>query len=205
MTFVPAANVLEVQMVGTLAAQPVQNSLHVLGPAVWTQASFDVLRANVTDLMNALKSGQSTDFSWIRVDAVDLTSQTAPTYSHVIPGGIAGTSASPSLPNNVAYCVSFRTAGRGRSSRGRNYIAGLSETHVTANNLSGTVISTFLAAYSAFSAACEADGFNWVVLSRFQNGQPRQAGLTQFVTAVVATDTVVDSQRRRLPGRGPAG
>ena len=205
MEFVPASNVMQTAIVGTLAGQPVVNTLYVQAPASWTSASWAVHRDNVLILLNGLRAAQSQDFAWTRIEGTDLSSQVAPTYSHVIAGGLAGQVASPALPNNVAFCISFRTAGRGRSSRGRNYIAGLAESQVTANTLATNFITALIDSYLTFSTACEADGFTWVVLSRFHEGQPRAAGLVQPVAAVVATDSNTDSQRRRLPGRGPAG
>jgi len=43
----------------------------------------------------------------------------------------------------------------------------------------------------------------WVIASYFQNGAPRVGGPVYFVVdQIVFVDGIVDSQRRRLPGRG---
>jgi hypothetical protein len=133
----------------------------------------------------------------------DLSSQTAPTVT-VVPGtNVLGSGTADPLPNNVALCVSFRTEGRGRSARGRNYISGHAETSLSGNTFNATVSNGIRDAYEELLDATTYTGsWTWVVLSRFEDGVARAAGLVQPVTAVVLTDTTVDSQRRRLPGRG---
>lgn len=205
MDFVPAQFVMQVELVGTLHAQVVENTLYVRRSTGWNQTQWDILASIVEQLANDLSASLSQQLAWTRVDGTDLTSQTAPTYSTVFANPITGNLSSPALPGSVAFCVSFRTAGRGRSSRGRNYVPGLAEDQVTGNSLSLAVISGLLASYSAFNAALPDESMEWGVLSRVSGGLPRSAGLFQPVTSVVATDINVDSQRRRLSGRGPAG
>jgi len=45
-------------------------------------------------------------------------------------------------------------------------------------------------------------GADWVVVSRFHDNAPRTAGVVSFINAATVVDATVDSQRRRLPGRG---
>jgi hypothetical protein len=45
-------------------------------------------------------------------------------------------------------------------------------------------------------------GYNLVVLSRISEGVPRDLALAQTVTGILTTDLFIDSQRRRLTGRG---
>jgi hypothetical protein len=137
------------------------------------------------------------------VYVVDMSSDTAPTAT-VTPGSeTTGSVTSPSMPNNVALCVSFRTAGRGRSSRGRNYISGFGEGAVEGNRIASSVANDIKAVYqSLLDPAIFVIDWTWVVYSRYENKQPRSVASTPAVEAVVLTDTIVDSQRRRLPGRG---
>jgi hypothetical protein len=65
-----------------------------------------------------------------------------------------------------------------------------------------------VAAYDLLRTAPPAPADDWVVVSRFSgvdvNGDPipRAAGVVNIITAVLAVDNTVDSQRRRLPHRG---
>jgi hypothetical protein len=107
------------------------------------------------------------------------------------------------VPNNVALCLSFRSSGRGRSSRGRNYISGFPEGYVSGNDIDTTLADALVVAYEELKdAATFTDDWTWIVYSRFQNGNARPEALIAPVDAVVLTDYTVDSQRRRLPGRG---
>jgi hypothetical protein len=75
---------------------------------------------------------------------------------------------------------------------------------VTGNTLNAGYASDFVIAYNDLlpGGVFEPDGWRWVVLSRYTAGAPRAAGVAFAVTRALFTDLTVDSQRRRLPGRG---
>lgn len=106
------------------------------------------------------------------------------------------------LPNNNALVISFRTAFRGRSYRGRNYIAGIPESSTTLSSASGAFVTGLLTAYNALTAVAAANDCEHVVVSLYENGAERATGIATPVTAYVIVDAVIDSQRRRSPGRG---
>jgi hypothetical protein len=133
----------------------------------------------------------------------DLSTQTSPTVTVTTGLPITGTNTSDPLPNHVALCVSFRTNGRGRSARGRNYVSGFGEDAASGNTFSGTIANPIAQGYAALiNSATYTLDWEWVVYSRYENGDPRTEALIAPVDNVVLTDLVVDSQRRRLPGRG---
>jgi hypothetical protein len=133
----------------------------------------------------------------------DLSSKTAPTATVTTGLPAQASVAQNSLPNNSAACISFRSAGRGRSSRGRNYIPAISEASVIGNSISAALQANLVAGYEdLMDAATYTDDWTWIVYSRFENGLPRAEALIAPVDAVVFTDNIIDSQRRRLPGRG---
>lgn len=117
-------------------------------------------------------------------------------------GPLNGQRSSPVMPNNVSLTVSFRTPFRGRSFRGRNYVVGLTEDQIEASSVTAPTGNAFSSAYQELLAVAANNGAQWVVVSRFTNGAPRPIGLTTPVQSPVVTDLVIDSQRRRLPGRG---
>lgn len=111
------------------------------------------------------------------------------------------------LPNQTALVVSFRTLRSGRSYRGRNYLAGWSGTQLEGpNTFLGGVIFGVSSAYNAMLADLNSLGssaeYNWVVLSRFLNKEPRSAGLGTPVDRIQITSVDIKSQRRRMPGNG---
>lgn len=106
----------------------------------------------------------------------------------------SGTSATPSVPPNVALLIRKATAAGGRAGRGRAYQPGIAEGNVDA---SGVVDPADLAVYQtdwdAFHAALVADGIIPVVLHGAGSPISIPSEVTSFnVAGVVAT------QRRRL-------
>lgn len=119
-------------------------------------------------------------------------------------GPFQGGVASEAAPNNVCITVSFRTGVAGRSFRGRNYISGIPNSSITLNVLNTPFANDIIGAYNLLLAGGGVLPANWVwvVLSNFHNGVARAVGLTSQIQNSILTDTIVDSQRRRLPGRG---
>lgn len=99
---------------------------------------------------------------------------------------------------NNAFCISFRTAKRGRSYRGRNYTLGIPADSVIANEVLTPFIFAWMDFYTAMKAAALANGWVWVVASRYANKAPRLVGVTTPVTNHIYTDDNVDTMRGRL-------
>lgn len=125
----------------------------------------------------------------------------------------AGGDNSAPVPSDVAFVVSLRTGHRGRSFRGRNYIMGLNRDALgtTVNEVTPAYVNALLAAYTEIQAAAVSVDWTWSVVSRYSgftivDGKkvptPRAIGIATPVSDFVSVDNVVDSQRRRLPGRG---
>lgn len=204
MPYVPAAQTIEAEMRFLWSTQKVENTLYF-------QASAGVSTSLMTTLGNNLIGWWNTNFKPIssnilslsEVYLTDLTTQTGPTVSVVTGLPSAGTDVAESMPFNVTICISFRTAGRGRSARGRNYLAGLTEGKVNGNAPLTTYTTPAQAAYnSLIGAGTFTAGLQWCVVSRHFNGAPRSNALVQPITSVLFIDFICDSQRRRLPGRG---
>jgi len=107
------------------------------------------------------------------------------------------------IPNNGSFAVSFRTSTGGRSGRGRNFWLGIPEDQTTQSRLNAGYITNILSEYNGMVGAdAVSSGWTWCVYSRFSGGIPRVFGAAYEIIAAVAVDDIVDSQRRRLPGRG---
>lgn len=204
MPFVPAPNVAQAELRFTLGTQKAENVLYFEASAGISTTLMGNLAAALDAWWKAnLKASASSSVVLTEVYVTDLTTDTSPTLSRLVLAPATGTDVGTVLPNNVAYCVQFKTGHRGRSGRGRNYIMGLTTGTVTGNTLSGPAQTVFLNAYSLLiGAGTFVAGFQWGVLSRIHNGADRAAGLFQPITSVNVFDATVDSQRRRLPGRG---
>lgn len=205
MPFVPATKVVMAEFRAVLDGEKVENTMYFqfadVGPSV---AQMQTLGETLRDawIANALPQLPPV-YAFTEMYLTNLTTQTSPTVSVAVPAGQVGGIASPALPNSVTLCTSFRTAGRGRASRGRLFWPALTEPDVTGNVVSTARANGILGAIVAVVAAAETGGlWSHVVVSRFLNGVPRASALIQVVTSYVQVDSYVDSQRRRLPGRG---
>ncbi len=107
-------------------------------------------------------------------------------------------------PSNVTSAFTLRTGQGGRSGRGRIFHVALSSGYFTGDTLTAGDLANMLTAYNALKVLPPVGSgpeFQLVVVSRFANGVQRPTGIKNRVTAIT-NDGILDSQRRRLKGRG---
>jgi hypothetical protein len=204
MAYIPVPEVAHCKLIFNDAGEQCINDLYFSLGATPTAAQLSTLAA---DLGAWWRNGPANDLSdectLVQVLATDLGSQFGAqgSFSSGWPGQIT----SEQVPNNVSPCISFRTGFRGRSFRGRNYLVGLPSQSVLVNTLDSAWMATMVGYYQQLidhTAGITESAWDWVVVSRFLDGGPRVTGIFTFVSTVLFTDNIVDSQRRRLPGRG---
>jgi len=203
MAFIEVNRTVQIEVRSTLNGEKVENVLYFQRDSAVDVASMEDLADTISNWWNTeCRPLQSQSYVAKEVYATDLTTETGPTFTDLqnnnIPGAI---SASGAMPGNVAVCVSLRTAGRGRSARGRNYWCGLTEAQCSGNALTGAIIDDIPQAYMEIMTYIPVD-YTWVVVSRYHDGAPRASGLAQPVTQALLVDSNLDSMRRRLAGRG---
>lgn len=210
MPFVPVVNTAEIEVRMLLADQKIENTLWFLHDGSISSTDLDGLTAGVLDWWTGdiapLVSGLVTLREIYGTDQTTDSGAASTQDGGGAPGALGGTT----LSNSLAMTVSFRTALRGRSFRGRNYIAGLTTGQMTnANEVDPDVAASFISAYnSLLGADALVTGWTWVVVSRFSGMDvdghpiPRAAGIPTEITRVVVTDLIIDNQRRRGVGRG---
>lgn len=122
-------------------------------------------------------------------------------------GGLAGVSASPSLPNEVAVCVTLRTARVGRANRGRLYLPGFATNALGAGNIIAAGAVTAIQNWvQVLFTAMSGQGYTWSLGHRARAAYvspktgvsypARPAGSLQ-ISAATVRDNHWDSQRRR--------
>lgn len=205
MAFVPAPNIVLCEMRYTLDTEKCENRIHVNvlhepTPADFANLSGAISNAIITLWLPLLPATVQYRELFFR----SLQSQNAPQQTFPIPAGVGiGTHGSQQLPNNVTICVSLRSTAAGRSARGRLYWPALCEDEVTNNHVIPPFDAEIVAAVKLLDENITAVGSDWQIVSFFQNKAPRPGGPVYFsVSNILLADTVVDSQRRRLPGRG---
>lgn len=115
--------------------------------------------------------------------------------------GIAGKLTGAASPSMNCITCTFRTAERGRSSRGRNYIGGIRVVDITANVVDSEVIDNIQFSYGQFGEE-PPTGMTHVVVSHVTGGVNRAFGLKQPVIDWTCSDNYLDGQHRRGKGRG---
>ena len=135
-----------------------------------------------------------------QIRVTNMTAQGAAQY--VLPVNEAGTGAGNSAPLGSCVVASLRTAKRGRSYRGRAYLSGWNVANLsTPTTILAALVTAWTAFWTGLITSLDALGFDVVVASRQHNGAVTSpAELNEVISVVV--DSAVDSQRRRLAGRG---
>ena len=204
MAFTAGLNVAQVNVRGDVDSQEIENTLYFKYTTTITLTELQQLASDVYGYWVAtMLPILSTAYRLRELYVVDLTTRTSETYTEdATPLDVGGLSGSV-LPNNVSLAVTFVTSKRGRSYRGRNFWPCLTESVVTDNEVSEGHAALIRGAYALMAGADEvSSGWTWGVFSRVQNKvQLTNGEFTPIQTAKI-TDTIVDSQRRRLPKRG---
>jgi hypothetical protein len=204
MAFAPNPRIVQVELRYDQDNEEIENLLYFDTGSIATQTECALLALEVNGWWGVtVRPLQATTVTLREVYAKVMIAPPAPEATSTAALPAAGTGGTAALPNNVTCSISFRTGFTGRSSRGRNYIIGLMEGGVVANQLNAGVIQAWTAAYEGLlPTGPYITGGTWVVYSQQNNGVPRVTGAFSPVSTVLFVNDVVDSQRRRLPGRG---
>lgn len=201
--YVPFDKTMFVEFIQTFAGETVVNGIYVKGSSVVTTALMDDLAAElITWQDEQMQSLHHTSWQLTMLRIRDLTSQFSfvKEYTDGLP--ISGNhAAAASTPGNAALVVTFRTGLAGRSFRGRNYIGGLPLVMDDPNHFTDAFAAALQAAYATLPTVLDTLTLTHVVASRWINGVLRTTGAATPVTGYTVNDQV-DSQRRRLAGRG---
>jgi hypothetical protein len=200
--FQPAPNCIHFAIIGELAGQLIVNHIdYDLGEAVTASNIANVADQVATIWDGAICPHLSQDYTFDHVHAVDLTDA----VGFVADTGLAGTSggvASPTEANNAAIVITYRTALRGRSFRGRTYLAGIPQSkRVSGIAVDETWVTSLITSFEDFTHFTGFVDSHPVVLSRTMAGVRLT---TCEITPIVAftANNIIDAQRRRLGGRG---
>lgn len=203
MAFVPVPNTAQFNVRGTYLGEQVENTLYFRRANGWGAGDLVVGCSYLLQWFTQnVRANLSEEYVMREVYGVDLSSVNGPTGVASVSNDPGGPISAQPLPGNIALCVTFRTAARGRSFRGRNYVSGLCDIHISGNQVTSVFGNNIATAYQILVGADMNIEADWVVVSRQANGVPRQTGIATPVIAAVVRDYNVDSQRRRLAQRG---
>lgn len=199
--FVPAADTVQVEFRYSWRNIPVETVLYfrVEPPNQVSQMTLNQLGAALKAWHTAnIRTRQSEDIILNELYMTDLSTQysSVATYNQGLP--LPGADPAVSVASNQAMCISFRTDGRGRSARGRNFVPGLRASQLVGNNWIAPEAAAIKAGYDALLPAIAGLGWTWVVLSRYTQGLPRPLAVAAAVITTLITTTQVTSQDGRL-------
>jgi len=202
MAFIPVPGVAQVNVNYRENNEPAQNTLYFASNSTIDTTNIqsladDILAYWLAEMLVWLP--QTTQL--FQVEAFSLDAQEGP-YGQAVPdapsfGGVF----LDGDANNVTISVSHRSGLRGRSHRGRNYLAGVPKAYIDANFVDVDWLLSVIGGYANMMGPnAVSDGWRWNIVSRRHNNAWRAEGIALPVRSVVIVDNVVDSMRNRLPG-----
>lgn len=204
MTFVPVLGTLEVNIRQQLSNEDMINTMYFYAPSGWTLEAMEGFGEAIDEYIVSNYSALHSTASLYRgLRLRNLAAEASDVLMLDTASPVAGSVGGNALPNNVAWTVKFQTGLAGRSYRGRVFHGGISvDMLLTTNTLNGTFATNIRNHYRGISDVGTLNGGTHVVVSRISGGVNRVTGVHTPVTNITYTDTVLDSMRTRLPGRG---
>jgi len=205
MAFVPAPNIIEAEIRYTLFGQKIENRIMVDNGAAVDAAALEAVAIQVWDWAETgLIGGLSTNLQLNAVVCTDLTTNEGPQFTYAPDATTTGGVAGAMLPNEVAFCISLHSTSRGRSARGRMFIPAIPVSATSdANNLSSVAAGALVSSVQTLINDLTTGTRIPVIVSYRHDNAPRSGGPVFFpIVSAAATDTLLDSQKRRKPGVG---
>jgi hypothetical protein len=205
--FIPVPNTCLIEMVYSANGQIVENTFHVQKGSPFTGPQLN-------SLCDSFASWDTANWRANRVAGAVLTNikgraldaAIAPIGQATIAAGLphVGIAGGVQQPNNVTFALKLLTGLAGRSTRGRIYAVGMSASSVTAgtNDITAALANNMVTALNTLITNITALGYQLVVTSYRTGGAWRTTGVNYVITIAAYSDLHIDSQRRRLTGRG---
>lgn len=207
----PVSSVYRVATKGTYRQQKVQWGVH-LQQKTSEGSPTDIAQAWVAVVIPLLVAATSVDVNWDSVLVTDTSPSGLLQYELPLtqpsPGAITG----DSLPTQCAVVVSLLSNVKGRRTRGRFYLPGISETDTTQGNLVGPQLTAIQALANGLEANFGVSNvsalYKLVVWSPVDTvappPKPFKPRPTQMITDITSyrVDPIIRTQRRRAIGVG---
>lgn len=202
--FIPVAGVFRCQLVYSYQGQRIENVFNVRSGGGLVAVDADRIEAVLAAWWTATARAQCASTLSLVLIVLDALDVPAGLHKEYTSGWTAaGSNAGTAMPGNVTACVKLATGLRGRSYRGRWYWPAITSGMTNGGQLSSVsqlaIQSALNLLRTNLAAGSPAD--HLVVVSYMHDGVWRATGTVTDVTACTG-HLNLDSQRRRLPGRG---
>ena len=205
MPFQAAPNVIQANMNFLIDGQKCEMVFHFMkGSTVTGTDVQNIANQMISNFwFNHLRNDMSNSVQLINVVATDIGSQTG--FQHTaVPavGADFGTFGSNPVPNNVALVMTLKTNERSKNGRGRKFVPGTPIARIAGTiRVTNQQLVDVLASFGALFTVATLTGTQLAVLSRWLNKTLRPVARPLAVMTILG-DVSLDSQRRRLEGRG---
>ena len=203
--FQAVPNCIQGQFQFTVAGQQCINNVYYRKATPATQQDCQNLAQALTTTywVGKLQPLVTPDFFMSSIVATALDSPTAPVSGvDMVAGQTNGTGQGMAVPTGSALVGTMTTAERSRNGRGRIYLAGMPSGQLSnPTEVANNYLLLIIEALGALLTVATATSTALVVVSRIINKVQRPTGVPITVTQITA-DRYLDSQRRRLHGRG---
>jgi hypothetical protein len=215
--FIPAANTAQVKLIQRLHSQTVENVFYVENETGWSTAELTALCELFITWWNANYAANiSIDMTLQAVQARDMSVAEGAGVEVGAPPLSGGDLNNPALPGNVCLAVKHKSGLVGRSRNGRTFSSGIPEDKVNGNVVTDLYRDNLVISFGQLRDALLAAGYTHVVAS-FYHGTvlapgpggttrrvpvPRPGGALLTPVEQYVADVAIDSQKRRLQGRG---
>ncbi len=207
--FIPLPDGAQIVIKGTLFGQVIEEIHWIVfdvtpGPGDIQGAAEDFDTWFQTDVLSFL----SNEYNYVSTTCNGWSSAADPTFTVAPPSPVPGGVAAVAIANTQAVVISWKTALRGKSFRGRTYLAGVTYSSLTdPNTLGSAAVAAVDAAYLSIPGYGDLGGYALVVASFVNstvNPTPPHHRTTAVGTPINAAvvESVLGNQRRRRPGRG---
>lgn len=203
MPFQRVPHTCEILVRGTQQGQEIINTFYGQFPSAYALADLEALASALDMWANSVwKPLLCPEYGYAGItvrglDApIDLEVEN---NTHAGPGTHAG----DALPNNVSLAIKRTSGFTGRGARGRIFMPSIPTPDLeTGDVVSASFAAAVLAGLDAMDTAITEQGFVPVIVHRVASGVPLAEAVVFTLVEWVVVDLVIDSMRRRLPGRG---
>lgn len=208
--FIPVPNHVSVELFFNCYGSTLMTVLHIRKGTPFDGAAITSLRTAIVSAFNtSMRGAYATNVTLTRIRTKALDTPSSPMEDYSLPTPIAGTYGTGSvIPASNCIALKLSTGLTGRSNRGRIYhpvtMSGMVGASSSGSEVQAGFMTTILNAWTAFKTAIEAwdATAKWTVVSFMTGGVWRAEGSSHDIVALAFVDAHVDSQRRRLTGRG---
>lgn len=203
--FIPAPNCASVEIFYSINGIICENVFNVNKGSPFSSSDLVALRGVVDSWDNtSWKTARGTAASVFRYRCKALDTNSSPVDDFYLTTPRAGTVSSGLLPANVSLAIKLATARGGRSYRGRWYWCGICFVHLDSNpnKMVPATVTAIVALLNTLKTNLASGGYTLGVLSYATAKAWRTTAHFEPATGYVAVDVNVDSQSRRLTGRG---